>query len=209
MQKHILITIEGNIGSGKSTMINRIKEQYPQYKVIDEPVGQWMDMKDTEGKSLLQLFYEDKNRWSYTFQNAAFITRYLSAYEAMIKETEPTIFISERGILTDRYVFATMLKNDGFLNTIEWDLYTRWFDHFKNLVSVQGIVYITTNSDTCKDRIKIRNRQGEESIPLDYLRELDEYHEKWIQNSDIPVLRITSDASELIKIVDFVESFRA
>ena len=209
MQKHILITIEGNIGSGKSTMINRIREQYPQYKIVDEPVGQWMNMKDNEGKSLLQLFYEDKNRWSYTFQNTAFITRYLAAYEAMAKETEPTIFISERGILTDRYVFATMLKNDGFLNTIEWELYTKWFDHFKNLVSVQGIIYITTISDVCKDRIILRNRQGEESIPLDYLKELDEYHEKWIQNTDLPVLRITSDAQEITKIVDFVESFRS
>jgi len=209
MQKHILITIEGNIGSGKSTMINRIREQYPQYKIVDEPVGQWMNMKDNEGKSLLQLFYEDKNRWSYTFQNAAFITRYLAAYEAMAKETEPTIFISERGILTDRYVFATMLKNDGFLNTIEWELYTKWFDHFKNLVSVQGIIYITTISDVCKDRIILRNRQGEESIPLDYLKELDEYHEKWIQNTDLPVLRITSDSQEITKIVDFVESFRS
>ena len=196
--KQIFITIEGNIGGGKSTMINLLRKQYPQYHIIDEPVDQWLSMKDNNGKSLLELFYEDKHRWGYTFQNAAYITRYLNAFHALSQPiTQDTIYISERGILTDRYVFATMLKNDGILNEIEWNLYTKWFDRFSSLITVHGIVYITTPSTICDERIKQRNRQGEDSIPQEYLSELEKYHEDWLTNVNIPVLRITSQPENI------------
>jgi deoxyadenosine/deoxycytidine kinase len=200
-----IITIEGNIGSGKSTMINRLRTTYDNVVVIDEPVDQWLSMKDENGKSLLELFYGDMNRWSYTFQNSAFITRYLNAYEAIQKHknTPNTVFISERGILTDRYVFASMLKDNNNLSSIEWQLYTKWFDHFQTLIKIQGIVYIDTPSEVCSERIKKRNREGENNIPLEYLKSLEDYHLKWINNTDLPVLRVSSNASEAQKIVDF------
>ena len=203
--KRILVTIEGNIGGGKSTMINHIRELYPEYKIIDEPVDQWTSMKDESGRSLLQLFYEDQTRWSYTFQNCAFITRYLSAFEAMSQPiTQDTVYISERGILTDRFVFATMLRDSGLLNKIEWELYTKWFDHFKNLVKANGIIYITTDPNVCKERIHRRGRVGEDGIPQKYLDDLTRYHEKWLENSDVPVLRISSEKENCEKIREFI-----
>ena len=203
--KRILVTIEGNIGGGKSTMIGHLRELYPNYKIIDEPVDQWLGMKDSDGKSLLELFYTDKKRWSYTFQNCAFITRYLSAYEALSKPiTEDTVYVSERGILTDRYVFATMLRDDGYLSDIEWTLYTKWFDHFKSLVKAQGIIYITTDAHICKERIGIRGRTGEDGIPQEYLDELGMYHERWLEATDVPVLRISSDRENCKEIEKFI-----
>lgn len=199
-----IITIEGNIGSGKSTMINRLRSMYENVVVIDEPVDQWLAMKDENDKSLLELFYSDMNRWSYTFQNSAFITRYLNAYQAIQNnQSSNTVFISERGILTDRYVFASMLKDNGNLSSIEWQLYTKWFDHFQTLINIQGIVYIDTPSDVCSERIKKRNREGENNIPLTYLQSLEKYHLDWINSTNLPVLRISSDASNTDKIVDF------
>lgn len=200
-----IITIEGNIGSGKSTMINRLRTTYDNVVVIDEPVDQWLSMKDENDKSLLELFYSDMNRWSYTFQNSAFITRYLNAFQAIQqhKDQPNTVFISERGILTDRYVFASMLKDNGNLSSIEWQLYTKWFDHFQTLINIQGIVYIDTPSEVCSERIKKRNREGESNIPLSYLQSLEKYHLDWINNTNLPVLKVSSDASELQKIVDF------
>ena len=79
----IVLSIEGNIGSGKSTMLRTIRETFPEWNIIDEPVDHWMALKDENGKSLLECFYEDKNRWSYTFQNAAFITRYTNIQNAL------------------------------------------------------------------------------------------------------------------------------
>lgn len=204
-----LITIEGNIGSGKSTMINRIKETYKDVVIIDEPVGEWLSMRDNEGKSLLELFYTDKTRWSYTFQNAAFITRYLNCKKALqaYKDSDEVIFISERGILTDRFVFATMLKDEGLLNPLEWDLYTKWFDCFKNDIEISGIIYVDTPSDVCKERIIKRNRgEGEDTISVEYLKQLEKYHEQWLTKPGTSLLRISSEPSELEKIYTFVKS---
>lgn len=207
------VTIEGNIGSGKSTLIKHIQTRFPEYSIVDEPVDVWTSLKNDEGKSLLELFYEDKIRWSYTFQNSAFITRTVAAHKAIeeakvksIEHGKPVVVISERGILTDRYVFASMLKADKCLNQLEWDLYTQWFDHFSKHIKIDGIVYVTTESDVCADRIKIRGRQGEDKIPQVYLDELHEYHENWLNSTELPVLRITSNVDELERMKAFVDA---
>lgn len=213
------ITVEGNIGSGKSTMIELIRKAYPDYSIVDEPVDIWTNLKDEQGLSLLELFYKDKERWSYTFQNSAFITRLMTACAEIDKavklaassnKDKPVIVISERGILTDRYVFASMLKDSGLLSPIEWKLYTYWFDYFCNDnnrlgLNIDAIIYIQTPFNLCFDRIKKRARQGESNIPHEYLDSLEDYHDKWIDNTSLPVLRITSEASEVSKIASFVE----
>ena len=205
--KKILITIEGNIGGGKSTLIKHLQNEYPNFVIIPEPVEQWLSMKDMHGKSILEYFYEDKDRWSYTFQNCAFITRFLSAFEAMNQPiTQDTIYISERGILTDRYVFATMLKKSNCLSDIEWNLYCKWFDHFSKTIQPKGIVFVTTDPDVCSSRIKSRGRTGEEHIPLDYLKDLHNHHEAWInsiEEHETKVCRVNSDKESIHIIADF------
>lgn len=210
--KIVYVTIEGNIGSGKSTMIGHIRERFPEYRIVDEPVHIWQALKDETGRSLLELFYTDKKRWSYTFQSSAFITRIMGSTKALNQAMEDImngvagkiVILSERSILTDRHVFASMLKADGDLNPLEWELYTYWFDHFSKDVKLDGIVYVTTDSLVCKDRIKIRGRQGEEGIPQEYLDELTKYHEQWLSTTELPVLRISSNVSELGTIEQFI-----
>lgn len=204
-----LVTIEGNIGSGKSTMINLLRTKYPEYQILDEPVSQWTALVDDNGKNLLQLYYEDKNRWSYTFQNCALVTRVTLALDAVYKAkatNKPTILISERGVLTDRYVFASMLREKGWLNQLEWNLYLLWFNYFQDVVTSKGVVYIRTEPEVCKERIARRGREGEEGIDMDYLNDLHKYHEDWLNNTSLPVLTIDSNADNLSKIVEFVNS---
>ena len=72
----MIISIEGNIGSGKSTFFNYIKEQLGvQSNVIflDEPVGIWETIRDSEG-NILEHFYNDPYKYSYCF----IMTKYFS-----------------------------------------------------------------------------------------------------------------------------------
>ena len=177
----MIVTIEGNIGSGKSTLVKALREMLEStgWNFIDEPVNEWLNIKDTEGRSLIELFYADKSRYSYTFQNYAYITR----MKKLMDVTKTDINITERCVLTDKNVFARMLTEDGFMSKMEDQMYNDWFDIFEKFANIDLVIYIKTDPVICEGRIKTRAREGED-IPLDYLERLHEYHEKWIGDID-------------------------
>jgi deoxyadenosine/deoxycytidine kinase len=194
---HIILSLDGNIGAGKSTLLAQIRDEIPEIHVVDEPVGQWTALQDANGKNLLELFYEDKKRWAYTFQNCAILTRLQNIQEAVSRvnatTSGPQIILTERSVLTDKYVFAQMLRDTGFLDPMEWELYNRWFTLFHTQHPVTGIIYLSTGSTTSKERIHIRNRQGEERISLEYLDALDAQHKQWVENTELPVLTLSTE----------------
>jgi deoxyadenosine/deoxycytidine kinase len=194
---HIIISLDGNIGAGKSTLLAEIRKSIPELHVVDEPVGQWTALKNESGKNLLELFYEDKRRWAYTFQNCAILTRLKNIKEA-VEELDangkgPQVILTERSVLTDKYVFAQMLRDSGDIDALEWELYDSWFSIFSKQHQVNGIIYLSTGSTTSNERIHIRNRQGEDRIQLDYLEALDRQHKRWIESTDIPVLTLSTE----------------
>jgi len=211
---HIIISLDGNIGAGKSTLLAEIRKSIPELHVVDEPVGQWTALKNESGKNLLELFYEDKRRWAYTFQNCAILTRLKNIKEA-VEELDnngkgPQVILTERSVLTDKYVFAQMLRDSGDIDRMEWELYDSWFTIFSKQHQVNGIVYLSTSSTTSKERIHIRNRQGEDRIHLDYLDALDRQHKSWIESTDIPVLTLSTEPgvsleNNLQQIRDFIQ----
>lgn len=210
----ILITLDGNIGAGKSTLLEAIRKGIPSVSVIPEPVGEWLQMKNERGESLLSLFYSDIRRWAYTFQNCAILTRLIHTKEILEAyrddPSKPRVIITERSVLTDRHVFAEMLHEQGKLDDLEWDLYMKWFKHFAADLPVKGIIHLTTCAKTASDRIHIRGRSGEESIPLDYLNDLDAQHHKWIASSDLPVLQITTEpGTDMDAVVEQVQGWIA
>ena len=208
-QTPIVVSVDGQIGSGKSTLLDAMRVAFPDYEIVVEPVGEWMHLKNGEGKSLLELFYEDKRRWAYTFQNCAILTR-LRAIKAAIAGTKKQVIITERSVLTDRFVFAEMLRDANDIDPMEWQLYMNWYDTFAADLPLRGVIYLTTGVGTSAGRIVKRGRHGEEHIPLDYLSALDAQHHKWLTNTELPVLRISteegaSQAENLAAVRAFVD----
>ena len=209
----IVISLDGNIGAGKSTFLAALATAMPEADIVQEPVGEWMTLKNAEGKSLLELFYEDKRRWAYTFQNCAILTRLRTIRDA-IATTKKRIVITERSVLTDRYVFAEMLRTSGDIDELEWALYMKWYDAFAADLPIRGIVYLTTGVGTSAGRIVARGRHGEEHIPLDYLSALDDQHHKWLATTDRPVVQISTEPGvsveqNIAEVRAFVERLRS
>ena len=74
----MLISIEGNIGTGKTTLMRYIKDSFKDVSkviFIEEPVDLWLKLLSDDGENILEKFYKNKERWSYSFQMHAFITR--------------------------------------------------------------------------------------------------------------------------------------
>ena len=189
MQQPIIVALDGNIGSGKSTLLAALAVQLPDVEVVVEPVAEWMILKNADGKSLLELFYEDKRRWAYTFQNFALLSRAKALADAMSR-TKKTVIITERSPLTDRFVFAEMLRSSGDLSELEWTLYLRWYESFTKNIPVTGIIHLGTDVLRSADYIVRRGRAGEEAMSLDYLKALDLQHRIWLDETDLPVLRV-------------------
>ena len=181
MNKEIkIITIEGNIGSGKSTLLEYLKNELiiSNQKVIfmKEPVDEWEDIKDSNGNTMLQKFYENQEKYSFPFQMMAYISR-LKLLKETVEKYPNAIIISERSLYTDKYVFAKMLYETNKIENVCYQIYCKWFDTFVKDYPIAGIIYVKTDPEICHDRVAKRSRVGESNIPLDYLVSCDTYHD--------------------------------
>ena len=114
IQKPVTISIEGNIGCGKTTLLKILQREFPQVKILNEPVGEWENIAN--GKvNLLDLYYKDPNRWGLTFQNYALFTR-VRRWKDNQNLADSQVRISERSLSADRYIFASVMKDEGFLS---------------------------------------------------------------------------------------------
>lgn len=191
----IIISIEGNIGSGKSTILNFLKDNFKDNQKIiflDEPLNEWNNIKDENNVTILEKFYKDQKKYSFAFQMMAYISR-LSLLKDTIEKNKDSIIITERCLNTDRYIFAKMLYDKGNLESVEYQIYLKWFDYFANISTIQKIIYMKTNPEICFDRINKRNRTGESNISIEYLIECDKYHNDMINNIKDKILYIDSN----------------
>lgn len=206
----ILISIDGNISAGKSFLMAKLKElNLEDVLFIPEPLDYWESLKTSDNKSLLELFYSDMHRWAYTFQNCALLSRHLLIENAIKNNPDKKIFITERSIETDNKIFAKMLHDDGILNSLEFNLYQHWFEMVKSKSTpVSGIIYVSTNPDLSLERLHIRNRSGEESVSIEYLKKLDNYHRDWLLNLEKDKTKICNvNSDEINKVLEFISSF--
>ena len=108
------IFLEGNIGSGKSTLVRFLKDYFQSInseisiEVLQEPVDDWIQMQDQQGKNLLEYFYEDQKRWSYSLMNT-FITRSKRLMEKINSYNSKGNVLMERSIYSDRNCFVKIV----------------------------------------------------------------------------------------------------
>lgn len=196
---NFVFAIEGNVGSGKSTLIKFLEKEKLQiygYKIVflPEPVEDWTNIKNDDGNNIIQEYYKDNHKYGFCFQINALISRISQIRKALLTSSK-TIFIIERSVHTDKFVFCKMLYDDGIIDKINYEVYLRWYNEFQKDMLVSGIIYVNTDVENSFNRIKIRNRKGEESISKEYLQKLDNYHKNWLlsEKLDTPLLKIEGD----------------
>jgi deoxyadenosine/deoxycytidine kinase len=205
----MIIYIEGNIGTGKSTFVDLLNRYIDQleanqkYKVIliQEPVDEWMKTFDSDGKNILEKFYEDLKRWAFTFQMNSFISR---AHKIQVEaqrfeedsDFEP-LFIVERSIYTDRHCFAKNCFESGNMTKLEYEIYCRWNDWLSDQFGLrpQAYIYLRCPPTENVSRIAKRSREGECGIPLEYLQQLHKMHDEWMATEKVSTPVLTIDAT--------------
>ena len=180
-----IISIDGNIGSGKSTLMGKLKTYFNNNKNIvflKEPVDEWETITDENGTTILEKFYGDSSKYGFSFQIMAYISR-LDVIRKEIKKNPNAIFISERSLFTDKLVFAKMLFDSGNIELVNYKIYLKWFDTFAEDFPVHKVIYVNTLPEICHQRIIKRSRTGESNIPLDYLKNCHKYHNNMLDTN--------------------------
>jgi len=198
-----IFSIEGNIGSGKSTLVKVLSEKLHHIDnkpviYVQEPVSEWDNIKDHNGKTILEKFYADQSKYAFSFQMMAYISR-LALLKRVIKKNPNAILITERSVFTDKEVFAKMLYDEGKIEEVNYQIYLKWFDEFIEDIPITGLIYMNTTPEKSKERVDIRARPGE-NIPLEYLKQCHEYHTRWINNFKKPVSLFDGN-------IDFIDNF--
>ncbi|XP_062913119.1 deoxycytidine kinase 2-like [Mobula hypostoma] len=194
------ISVEGNIAVGKSTFARLLQQvNDDQWEVVPEPIAKWCNIsttssnKETAGQksvgNLLQMLYQDPQRWSYTFQSHSCMSRIKTHLAPLsprlLRATEP-VQIFERSVYSDRYVFASSLYELGCLNATEWAVYQDWhtflLNQFGVRIALEGIIYLRASPEKCLERLQQRGRAEEKNVQLDYLEKLHSQHENWLVN---------------------------
>ena len=192
MEGKRLITIEGGIASGKTTLGNAIAET-GRAAFLCEPISDWQSKYSA---NILDLFYKDKERFSYLFQNCAFLSR-AKTWDEILNMTDHSTVFTERSIFSDKFVFAKMLHESGDMLDIEWELYCdmwKWLNE-RWCCDPDKIVYVKTSPETCLDRIVNKRARGEEiSITIDYLRLLEDAHNSWLTNDQEHVIIVDGES---------------
>jgi deoxyadenosine/deoxycytidine kinase len=193
MSDILIVTIEGNIGGGKSTLLKKLKEYYDSefndedyhIEFLDEPVKIWESIQDENGSNILEKFYGDQETFSFSFQIVACVSRFKVIKDALKKIklqniNKKVIFITERSLYTDKMVFARMLYESDKISYINYQIYLNLFDTFSEDFPIHKVIYVKTSPERCHSRILKRSRDGEANIPLEYLTTCGDYHEKML-----------------------------
>ncbi|XP_069781679.1 deoxycytidine kinase-like isoform X2 [Narcine bancroftii] len=213
--------------AGKSTLAHILREASEDWDVVLEPIARWCDVSETDyedseelttsqksGGNLLQMMYDKPERWSYTFQHYACLSRTRSQLQSVSDKlrnsTQPIQFF-ERSLYSDRYVFATNMYESHCISSTEWVIYQdwhAWIHHWlENQIKLDGIIYLRAIPEVCMKRLEVRGRQEEQGVSKEYLEKLHCKHEDWLQHrtmhlhfdylNEVPIL--TLDANEDFK----------
>ena len=208
----MLFSIEGNIGSGKSTLVELLKKNIAEVSnipvhFVDEPVSQWEMIKSEDGKHMIELFYSDPKKYACPFQMMAYISRLSLLHEAMLRYPND-IIITERCLLTDYHVFAKMLFENKSMLKEEYEIYQKWFHYFQQEIELTGIIYIKTDPEVAHARCLKRAREGE-TVTLEYLETCHAKHEEWISQESYDTYIIDNNELDpdyaVWMIHDFIE----
>ena len=199
----ITISIEGNVGAGKSTFLSSFSDVGEEIDLLLEPVEQWQNL---EGHNLLKLMYEDPKQNTFLFQMYVMLTD-------LMRHLKPS---TKRARLVERYsgslIFIAASQIKGDISPEQTAVLDAWRSAMSVIPGFQmrpdAIIYLKTSPRVAFQRIKERNRDEERGVKLEFIEELHMLHEIFFSeisdlNSEKPIKVFTVDADEPLGSAEF------
>jgi deoxyadenosine/deoxycytidine kinase len=196
------IAIAGNIGAGKSSLVEFLSRTYgiqPFYEPNDE-------------NPYLPDFYQDMKRWAFHSQ-LYFLSNKFRMHQQL--EQMSGVVVLDRSIYEDAEIFASALHDMRKFTGRDWDTYWNFYQIILDSIRPPDLmIYLRCSMRTLRQRIRMRGREMEQDIPLSYLKRLDGLYEQWLANYQFgEVLVLETDKldyiNDMVDCLDVMERVEA
>jgi deoxyadenosine/deoxycytidine kinase len=169
----MFVVVAGNIGSGKSTLTKKLAERL-NWKAFYESVSENPYLPD---------FYEDMNRWSFPLQ-IYFLTHRFNTHRFI--ESVNASAIQDRSIYEDANIFARALLEQGGMTSRDYETYKTLYKSMIEFLNAPTLmIFLKRSVPRLMERIRLRGRDYEQSISIDYLTRLNEYYDDWFEKYNL------------------------
>lgn len=176
------IVIAGNIGVGKSTLLELLGKRLGWY-VFPEPIAE---------NPYIQDFYRSMADWSFHSQ-IFFLSHKIRIQQEIARY--PESLLQDRSIYEDAEIFARNLFLQGSMSERDYKTYRSLYASFcEYLTPPDLVIYLKASVETLNKRIALRNRDYEKNMDVEYLTKLNNLYEEWMENFTLcPILTVPAD----------------
>jgi deoxyadenosine/deoxycytidine kinase/dUTPase len=225
----VCIFLEGNIGTGKSSLATALSNKFSNVESILEPLNLWTGKDPIIRENLLELFYKGEEITGVDFQTFIAASMQQNTLEGLKRgskegeqKKETDVFIIERSLYSSLKVFARIMNEDGRINEVQFKilnylLQILWSPLPRHVKEPDFVFYLTVSPvESNLRRIRERNRGEEKKISLELIQKVNSAYQRWRREKFYPLLPkkiidldVTHDSLEesLSKIVDEISKY--
>jgi deoxyadenosine/deoxycytidine kinase len=195
-RRSFTVSVEGNVGSGKTSLLSYLQDSCADWSIAHEPLDRWANVG---GENLLQLMYADPKRWSFSFDACALLSSWT---RSRLVGGKCPVHVTERSLYSGRYNFAEHRHRKGYLHDAEAAILAELFDRLERTSRRADLtLYVRASPATCLERIRKRNRAAEKGITLETVAELHDLHEaRLLTTSPGPVLVVAAGSDNMEEV---------
>jgi deoxyadenosine/deoxycytidine kinase len=183
------IAISGNIGSGKTTLAEKLAKHY-----------RWdAEFESVDNNPYLADFYEDMQRWAFHLQ-IYFLNSRIKQIKR-IQQSKSTV-VQDRTIYEDANIFARNLHGSGYINERDYQNYLSIYESMIDFVKAPDLlIYLKADIPKLIEQIQKRGREFEDAMRIDYLKNLNQHYKDWIEGYKLGNLLVID-----VNNMDFVKN---
>lgn len=169
-EKYNFIAIEGNIGSGKTSLAHQIGDDFNAKLVLERFAD----------NPFLPKFYDDQERYAFPLEMSFLADRY-----QQLSDDIAQFDLFKNFIVSDYFIFKSLIFAQITLSKEEYSLYRKMFDiMYKEIAKPDVYVFLYQNTDRLIENIKNRGRDYEKNIQPEYLEKIHKGYISFIKSQE-------------------------